>query len=98
VFIPAGELPHWLVRIAGVFPVRALASALLAVYNPAARTHLRLGDAAVLVAWAAAGVVIVGRRFRWVPHDEAGARPSAVRRMKSPAPVVGSVVGSQVAG
>jgi len=100
VFIPAGELPHWLVRIAGVFPVRALAAALLAVYNPAARTDLRLGDAAVLLAWAAAGIVIVGRRFRWVPHDEAGARPSGgpARRMKSPAPVVGSVVGRQVAG
>lgn len=34
IFVPSVSLPHWLVEVANVFPVRCLASALLIAYNP----------------------------------------------------------------
>jgi ABC-2 type transport system permease protein len=69
VFIPAGELPHWLIDVGAVFPVRAFAAALLAAYNPhTTGSGLRWGDLAVLVAWGAAGLIISIRRFSWLPR------------------------------
>jgi hypothetical protein len=47
VFIPILELPHWLIDIGKIFPVHALADALLAAYNPhTAGSGLRWGDLA----------------------------------------------------
>lgn len=69
IFIPAGELPHWLINIGAVFPVRPLASSLLAAYNPhTTGSGLNWGDLAVLAAWGAGGLIIAMRRFRWLPH------------------------------
>ena len=69
VFIPAGELPNWLVKIGDVFPIRHLASALLAAYNPhTTGSGFRWGDLAVLAAWGAAGLLFAIRRFRWLPR------------------------------
>jgi len=52
VFIPILELPHWLINVGKIFPVRALADALLAAYNPhTTGSGLRWGDLAVLAAW-----------------------------------------------
>ncbi len=68
VFIPILELPHWLIDV-GIFPVRALADALLAAYNPhTTGSGLRWGDLAVLAAWGAAGLIIAMRRFSWLPR------------------------------
>jgi ABC-2 type transport system permease protein len=78
VFIPAGELPRWLIHIADVFPVRPLAASLLAVYNPAARTHLRLADLFVLSAWGLVGAVVGVRRFGWLPHGSERAGSSGI--------------------
>ena len=45
VFIPILELPHWLINIGKIFPVHALADALLAAYNPhTTGSGLRWGD------------------------------------------------------
>ena len=69
VFIPILELPHWLIDVGKIFPVHALADALLTAYN----THmtgagLRWGDLAVLTAWGVAGLIIAMRRFSWLPR------------------------------
>jgi ABC-2 type transport system permease protein len=71
IFIPAGELPGWLVGIGSVFPVRALAAALLAAYNPhTTGSGLRWGDLAVLAAWGVAGLIFAMLRFRWLPRGD----------------------------
>jgi ABC-2 type transport system permease protein len=69
VFIPISELPRWLIDISKIFPVHALADALLAAYNPhTAGSGLRWNDLAVLLAWGIAALVVATRRFSWVPQ------------------------------
>ena len=69
IFIPILELPHWLINVATIFPVHALADALLAAYNPhTTGSGLRWGDLAVLTAWGTAGLIIAVRRFSWLPR------------------------------
>jgi ABC-2 type transport system permease protein len=71
VFIPAGELPGWLVDIGAVFPVRPLAAALLAAYNPhTTGSGLCWGDLAILTAWGAAGLIFALLRFSWLPRGD----------------------------
>jgi ABC-2 type transport system permease protein len=80
VFIPASELPHWLIDVGNVFPVRSLAAALLAVYNPhTSGSGFRAGDLAVLAAWGALGLVVAWRRAGWMP-GRAGLVPRPLRR------------------
>jgi ABC-2 type transport system permease protein len=69
VFIPILELPRWLTDVGKIFPVHALADALLAAYNPhTTGPGLRWGDLAVLAAWGVAGLIIAVRRFSWLPR------------------------------
>ncbi len=69
VFIPILELPHWLVDVAKVFPIHALADSLLGAYNPHTRgSGFNWTDLGVLLAWGVAGVVIAVRRFSWLPR------------------------------
>jgi ABC-2 type transport system permease protein len=68
VFVAVSTLPHWLVDIADLFPVRHLAAALLTAYNP--HTHgagIALTDLVVIAGWGAAGLALALRRFRWQP-------------------------------
>lgn len=68
VFIAASALPHWLVDVAGVFPVRHLAAALLAAYNPhTTGTGFAGTDLLVVALWGAGGLAIALWRFSWVP-------------------------------
>ena len=68
VFIAASTLPRWLADIAGVFPVRHLAAALLAAYNPhTAGAGLAGTDLLVVALWGAGGLAIALWRFSWVP-------------------------------
>jgi ABC-2 type transport system permease protein len=68
VFIATATLPHWLVDVASVFPVRHLAAALLVAYNPhTTGAGFALGDLAVVAAWGVAGLLFALRRFSWVP-------------------------------
>jgi ABC-2 type transport system permease protein len=70
VFVPTSTLPHWLVAIANLFPVRHLAAALLTAYNPHTRgPGFAATDLAVVVAWGAAGLGVALRRFGWQPTD-----------------------------
>jgi ABC-2 type transport system permease protein len=68
VFVAVSTLPHWLVDVADVFPVRHLAAALLTAYNP--HTHgagLAGIDLLIVAAWGAAGLFVALRRFSWLP-------------------------------
>jgi ABC-2 type transport system permease protein len=68
VFVAVSVLPHWLVDVAGVFPVRHLAAALLTAYNP--HTHgagFAPRDLAIVAAWGVAGLLVALRRFSWLP-------------------------------
>jgi ABC-2 type transport system permease protein len=68
VFVAAATLPHWLVNIAGFFPVRHLAAALLTAYNPHTRgTGLAVTDLLIVGAWGALGLAVALRRFGWNP-------------------------------
>jgi len=70
VFLPAPLLPHWLVQVAGIFPVRHFQLALLAAYNPhSATTGLAGRDLEIMAGWGAAGLLIAARRFRWTPQS-----------------------------
>jgi ABC-2 type transport system permease protein len=68
VFVAVTALPAWLVNIAGIFPVRHLAAALLAAYNPNTQGSGFSGtDLLVVAAWGIGGLLIALRRFSWVP-------------------------------
>lgn len=68
VFVPVSQLPHWLVRVGSVFPVRHLSAALLVAYNPhTAGSGFSPADLAVVAAWGAGGLLVALRRFRWLP-------------------------------
>lgn len=68
VFVAVSVLPHWMVEIADVFPVRHLAAALLTAYNPHTTGAGFAGyDLLVVVLWGLAGLVIALWRFSWVP-------------------------------
>ncbi len=69
VFIPILELPAWLVDVGRIFPVHALADALLVAYNPhTAGSGLNWADLAILAAWGAAALIVATRRFDWLPR------------------------------
>jgi len=68
VFVAVSVLPHWLVDVASVFPVRHLAAALLVAYNPHTMgAGFAFKDLLVVVAWGAAGLAIAVKRFSWLP-------------------------------
>lgn len=70
VFIPILELPTWLIDIAKVFPVHALADAFLTAYNPhTLGAGINWTDLGVLVAWGAVGLLVALRRFSWLPRS-----------------------------
>jgi ABC-2 type transport system permease protein len=69
VFVPSTELPNWLLDIAAVFPVRHIATALLAVYNPGSTGWGFEGtDLAVIAGWGVFGLIVAVRRFSWLPR------------------------------
>jgi ABC-2 type transport system permease protein len=69
VFIPILQLPGWLIDLGKVFPVHALADALLTAYNPhTVGNGLKWDDLAVLAAWGIGALVVAHRRFSWLPH------------------------------
>jgi ABC-2 type transport system permease protein len=69
VFIPVSQLPHWLVDVAGVFPVRHLAAALLTAYNPHTPGAGFSGtDLLIVAAWGVGGLALALRRFSWLPR------------------------------
>jgi ABC-2 type transport system permease protein len=69
VFVPVSQLPGWLRNVAGVFPVRHLAQALLTAYNPhTSGAGFAWRDLGVVALWGAVGLMVALRRFSWVPR------------------------------
>lgn len=70
IFIPWAFVPHWLQHVAEIFPVRALAVAVLDPYlSVGVSSPWNPGALAVLGAWGLVGAVVAGRRFHWAPRD-----------------------------
>jgi ABC-2 type transport system permease protein len=68
VFVTVTQLPHWLVDVADVFPVRHLAAALLVAYNPhTSGSGFAAADLLVVAAWGVGGLLVALRRFSWLP-------------------------------
>jgi len=68
VFVAVSVLPHWLVDIADVFPVRHLAAALLTAYNPhTTGAGFAWIDLLIVALWGIGGFGIALWRFSWVP-------------------------------
>ena len=68
VFVTVSSLPRWLVDVAGIFPVRHLAAALLVAYNPhTTGAGFAVKDLLIVAAWGAGGLLVALRRFSWVP-------------------------------
>jgi ABC-2 type transport system permease protein len=69
VFIRIPDPPAWLDAVAGFFPVRPFAHAVLSVYSPHVTGEgLELTDLAVLAAWGVAGAIFSLRFFSWEPR------------------------------
>ncbi len=70
IFVPADTIPSGLLSVSSLFPIRHLAQALLAAYNPAVGAPgIEWGHLGVVALWGAAGAAIALRRFSWVPRD-----------------------------
>jgi ABC-2 type transport system permease protein len=68
IFVPADQIPKWMLDIAAVFPIRPFFVALLHAFDPhTAGTGILPGRLAVLVAWGVVGTVVALRFFRWSP-------------------------------
>ena len=69
IYIPDNVLPHWLLDIANVLPVRPLAVALQAAFVPATNGGQRfaLVPLLIVIAWGVAGLIVAVRTFSWVP-------------------------------
>lgn len=70
IFLASSLLPHWLLNVANVFPVRPFQEALLAAYDPySTGTGIAGHDLLIMAAWGIAGLLVAIRRFRWTPQS-----------------------------
>jgi ABC-2 type transport system permease protein len=77
VFYPLEGAPHWLVTLAGVFPLRHIVETFDACFVRGTPNAGWSGsDLLVIAAWAVGGFVVAARRFRWEPE---AARRSPLR-------------------
>jgi ABC-2 type transport system permease protein len=68
VFVPSSEIPHWLLDVADVFPVRHLQQALLKAFNPhTVGAGFAWSDLLVLAIWGLASLAIGVWHFGWEP-------------------------------
>jgi ABC-2 type transport system permease protein len=57
-----------LTRIADYFPVRHMINSLVLAFESGPGSGFRADDLLVMLIWAAAGLVVVARRFTWEPR------------------------------
>jgi len=69
-FIPSGEIPDGMQRVADLFPVKPLFEALLKAFDPTTTgSGLALGDLAVVAGWGVGGVAVALLTFKWTPRE-----------------------------
>jgi ABC-2 type transport system permease protein len=69
VFIPVAVLPKWLQTIGQIFPLSHLAAGIqLGLVHGATGTGITGKNLGILLAWAAFGLVVAARGFRWEPQ------------------------------
>lgn len=69
IFVPAENIPDWLLSIADVFPLKPFADALFTAFDPATSgLGLAWADLAVVAAWGAGAALLAARTFRWIPR------------------------------
>ena len=69
IFVPAENIPDWLLSIADVFPLKPFADALFHAFDPATSgLGLAWGDLAVMTAWGVAAALLAVRTFCWTPR------------------------------
>ena len=69
IFIPAEMLPDTLALVADVFPVKNLADALIAAFDPfATGSGFEMRELAIVAAWGIVGLFIAVRYFSWEPR------------------------------
>lgn len=67
VFIPSDQAPEWMQTLAGIFPIKHFAQAMLASFDPAFRDW-SWNDLVVLGVWGVAGLLLALRFFSWEPR------------------------------
>lgn len=66
IFIPLDDVPSWVEKVAGVFPIKPLAEAMRAPFNPFLEGGaVEGGQLAVVAAWGLAGLIVATRFFTW---------------------------------
>jgi ABC-2 type transport system permease protein len=65
VFIPTFLMPTWLIDIGKVFPLEHAARGLQSAFLLKGSTGINALDIGVLVAWAALGLLVATRNFKW---------------------------------
>ena len=69
VFFPVTEAPAWMNTVATVFPIKHLAEALLAAFNPAGTgPGVEWGQLGIVGLWGIAGLLLALKFFRWSPR------------------------------
>jgi ABC-2 type transport system permease protein len=68
IFIPVDQLPGWIADIGRALPLYHVAAGVQVALGASGDMSLHVGDIAVLGAWAAGGVIVAVRRFRWEPQ------------------------------
>lgn len=73
VFIPADQLPGWLVEVGEVFPLAHLAQGLqTTLFADASGIGLRAENVVILAAWGLVALLVAARFFRWEPQAARG--------------------------
>jgi ABC-2 type transport system permease protein len=71
VFFPLTDAPAWMATIAGIFPIRHLAEALLAAFDPAGTgSTIDWVALAIVAGWGVLGLILALRYFRWAPREQ----------------------------
>jgi ABC-2 type transport system permease protein len=69
VFVPTNQIPEWLDKFAGFFPLKHIAIAMRAAFNPApGASGWEWGHLLIVVAWGVAALLLSMRFFRWEPR------------------------------
>jgi len=71
IFVPEDQLPDWLATIGDVLPIKPLADALVAAFDPrTGGAGIAVGELAIVAAWGLAGLVAAVTTFHWTPRRE----------------------------